>query len=127
MPAMTQKSASIIIAVLFISTLIFTINSARAQKTAANTMTLKLENTKMAPVTFSHDSHGKTINCTNCHHKDKNPTSPEKCGTCHLVKEVKEKAPPAQDAFHGKCRSCHKENAAKGINAPTGCNDCHKK
>ena len=124
---MRQKRASIIIAVLIISSLIFIINSASAQKLPGNTMTLKLENSKMAPVVFSHGAHAKTIKCFICHHKDKNPSGPEKCGTCHLVKEVKEKAPPAQDAFHGKCQACHKENAAKGVKAPTSCTDCHKK
>ena len=124
---MTEKNASIVIAILFISTFIFVINSASAQKMPGNTMTLKLENAKMAPVTFSHGAHGKTISCSICHHKDKDPTKPEKCGTCHLVRDVKEKAPPAQDAFHDKCRTCHKESAAKGAKAPTGCNDCHKK
>jgi hypothetical protein len=124
---MKQKSAPIIIAVLFISTLIFTTNSAGGKKTPDDTLTLKLENAKVAPVTFSHGAHGKMIKCTICHHKDKNPTGPKKCETCHLVREVKEKAPPAQDAFHGKCQACHKENAAKGVRAPTGCKDCHKK
>ena len=114
-------------AALLISTLIFSINGAKAQKKPDDRIMLKLENAKMAPVIFSHGAHVKMINCTACHHKDKNPTAPEKCGTCHLVKEVKEKAPPAQDAFHGKCQTCHKENTARGIKAPTGCNDCHKK
>jgi hypothetical protein len=114
-------------AVLSIFTLIFVINSAGAQKMPGNTMTLKLENAKMAPVVFSHGAHGKTISCSICHHKDSDPTKPEKCGVCHLVRDVKEKAPPAQDAFHGKCRTCHNESAAKGVRVPTGCNDCHKK
>jgi hypothetical protein len=124
---MRQKRAPIIIALLIISTFIFIINSASAQKMPGNTMTLKLENAKMAPVVFSHDAHAKTIKCSICHHKDKNPTGPEQCRTCHLVKDVKEKALPAQDAFHGQCQTCHKENVAKGVKAPTSCNDCHKK
>jgi uncharacterized alpha/beta hydrolase family protein len=124
---MTKKNASIVIAILFISAFILVINSASAQKMPGNTMTLRLEKAKMAPVTFSHGAHGKTISCSICHHKDNDPTKPEKCGTCHLVKDVKEKAPPAQDAFHGKCQACHKENDAKGVRAPTRCNDCHKK
>jgi hypothetical protein len=124
---MRQKRASIIITVFFVFTFVFTTSSARPQNAPGNTITLKLENAKLAPVTFSHDVHGKTVNCIVCHHKDKSPTGPEKCGTCHLVREVKEKAPPIQDAFHGKCQSCHKENAAKGVKAPIRCNDCHRK
>ena len=76
-------------------------------------MTLKLENAKMAPVIFSHGAHGKTIKCSVCHHKDKDPTAPEKCGTCHLLKDVKEKATASTDAFHGQCQTCHKENEIK--------------
>ena len=124
---MRQKNSLFIIAVLFISTIISTINSTQAQKTPADTMTLKLENAKMPPVVFPHNVHAKTINCTVCHHKDKDPTAPERCGTCHLVKEVKEKAPPTQDAFHAECQTCHKEAKSKGVSAPTNCNECHKK
>ena len=124
---MRQKRSILIIAILFISSFIFAINSVKAQKTPANTMTLKLENAKMAPVIFSHGAHAKTIKCSVCHHKDKDPTGPEKCGTCHLLKEVKDKAVPITDAFHKQCQTCHKEAKSKGVNAPTGCNECHKK
>ena len=124
---MRQKSTPLIIAIFFVSTLVFFVTSVGAQKTPADTAMLRLENAKMAPVTFPHGVHTKTINCAVCHHKDKDPTGPEKCGTCHPVKEVKEKAPPIQDAFHTKCQTCHKEAKSKGVNAPTSCNECHKK
>jgi len=122
-----KKGPLIIISILFIFFLIFAINSVKAQKTPADAMTLKLENAKMAVVTFSHGAHTKTIKCFVCHHKDKDPTVPEKCGTCHMLKEVKDKAIPITDAFHKQCQACHKEAKSKGVNAPTGCNECHKK
>jgi hypothetical protein len=124
---MRQKRSFLIIAVVFIAVLVFATNNVTAQKTPADTMTLKLENAKMAPVTFSHGAHGKTNKCSLCHHKDKDPTGPEKCGTCHLLKEVKDKAIPATDAFHKQCQTCHKEAKSKGVGAPTNCNECHKK
>ncbi len=124
---MRKKGSLIVITVLFVSALVLSIDSVKAQKTPADMVTLKLENAKMPPVMFPHGVHSKTTKCAICHHKDKDPTGPEKCGTCHLVKGVKEKAPPLQDAFHTKCQTCHKEAKSKGVKAPTGCNECHKK
>jgi hypothetical protein len=95
--------------------------SADAPKEKLN---LKAEGGKMAPVPFSHETH-KKIDCVKCHHKD--PKDPKACTTCHMVKEVKNKAPVAKDAFHNLCITCHKEVAAKGTKVPTKCNECHKK
>ena len=124
---MRQENLLRMIAILFITTIIFSINSAKAQKTPAETITLKVQDGKLAPVAFPHGVHAKAINCVVCHHKDKDPRTPEKCRTCHLTKKVKEKAPPIQDAFHTKCQTCHIEAKPKGASAPTKCNDCHKK
>ncbi len=87
---------------------------------------IKIEGAKMPPVTFSHDIHGKQkIACVTCHHKD--AQNPKACTVCHTVKGTPGGAPAAKDAFHTRCQGCHKEAAAKGVNAPTKCNDCHKK
>ena len=89
-------------------------------------VTVKLEGAKMAPVTFSHATHveAQKIACVKCHHKD--PQKPAACTTCH-GKEVKGSTPSARDAFHNRCQTCHKEVAAKGLHAPTKCMECHKK
>ena len=87
---------------------------------------IKIEGAKMAPVTFSHETHEKQkIACTTCHHKD--AQDPKACTTCHTAKGGQGGAPAAKDAFHTRCQGCHKEATAKGVNAPTKCNDCHKK
>lgn len=96
-------------------------------ETPKKNVTIKIEGAKMAPVTFSHTSHVEKhkIDCAKCHHKD--AQDPKACTTCHMVKEVKDKAPVAKDAFHNLCQGCHKEQAAKGVKAPAKCNECHKK
>ena len=90
-------------------------------------ITIKIEGAKMPPVTFPHATHVDKVKvaCTTCHHKD--AQSPKACTTCHDPKEAKGGAPLAKDAFHEKCQGCHKESAAKGMSAPTKCNECHKK
>lgn len=105
------------------------INLASAQKKPAEPIMLKLEGAKLAPVPFSHTSHveKEKIECVVCHHKDKDVKEPQACLTCHLLKEVKDNAAPAKDAFHKNCITCHKESVAKGKAAPVKCNECHKK
>ena len=100
-----------------------------ADKTTPETIVLQFEGAKLAPVPFSHKVHvdKEKIDCAKCHHKDKNPREPAKCTTCHLLKEVKDNAALAKDAFHKSCTTCHKEETAKGKKAPTKCNECHKK
>jgi hypothetical protein len=126
---MRQEGRAFIIVLLVAFFCVVATGVAKAEKKMPDTAVLKLEGAKLGPVTFSHITHsGKAkIDCAVCHHKDKNPKEPEKCETCHLLKEVKEKAPPTKDAFHTKCQTCHKENVAKGGGAPVKCNDCHKK
>ena len=87
---------------------------------------VKLEGAKMAPVSFSHETHVTKVkvDCAKCHHKD--AQSPKACATCHKA-EAKDKALAAKDAFHNLCQGCHKDAAAKGAKAPTKCNECHKK
>lgn len=126
---MRQKLHVLIATLLLVFFCVFATGIAGAEKKMPETTILKLEAAKMGPVTFSHITHIEKakIGCAVCHHKDKNPKEPDKCETCHLLKEIKEKAPPAKDAFHAKCQACHKENVAKGGGAPIKCNKCHKK
>ena len=104
-------------------------SSSWAQKAPAETLPIKMEGAKMAPVAFSHASHvdKAKIACTVCHHKEKDAKEYQSCLKCHLPKEVKDGAPMAKDAFHKQCQTCHKESVKKGVSAPTKCNECHKK
>lgn len=113
---------------VFVCAFMFAAGVASAQKKIPDTVTLKLEGATMAPVTFSHTTHTQKakINCTICHHKDKDPKEARTCRTCHQITAVKDSAPPAKDVFHQKCQTCHKESTAKGVNAPTKCTECHK-
>jgi hypothetical protein len=103
-------------------------NLAWAQKKPADSISLKLEGAKMAPVPFSHPAHIEKVklDCAICHHKDKNPKEPVSCLQCHQ-KEAKDNVPDAKNAFHKQCITCHKESTAKGVTAPVKCNECHKK
>jgi hypothetical protein len=112
---------------VFVCAFMFVSVAASAEKKMPDTVTLKPEG-KMAPVTFSHVTHVQKVkvNCTVCHHKDKDPKEAQTCKTCHQVTGVKDNAPPAKDAFHQKCQTCHKESMAKGVKTPTKCMECHK-
>lgn len=100
-----------------------------SQKAPSEVMSLKLEGAKMPPVAFSHPSHvdKAKIECSVCHHKEKDSKEYQSCLKCHFLKEGKDGAPIAKDAFHKQCITCHKGSVAKGVSAPTKCNECHKK
>lgn len=116
--------------VVFFSMIIFVFSlysiSGAQQKVPGPTV-IKLDGAKLPPVNFSHSIHVEKnkLECVACHHKD--PKEPQACVKCHLVAEVKDKAPIAKDAYHKQCQACHKDSSAKGVKAPTACNDCHKK
>lgn len=116
-----------ICAVCAIMAVIFAGTMAYAEKKPPESVTIKLEGAKMAPVAFSHPTHvdKAKLDCAVCHHKD--AKEPAGCSTCHPAKEAKDKAPMGRDAFHKLCQTCHKDVAAKGKAAPTKCNECHKK
>jgi len=126
-----KKFSSTRIVLIFVSVLVVAFcSSAWAQdKAPAETMSIKVEGAKMAPVPFSHQIHvdKAKIECTVCHHKAKEGKQYEKCVDCHLLKETKNGAPVAKDAFHKQCQDCHKASVKKGVAAPTKCNECHKK
>jgi hypothetical protein len=116
--------------VVLISIILFAFslcNTAGAQQKAPEPTVIKLDGAKLPPVSFSHKTHVEKnkLECVACHHKD--PKEPQACTKCHLVAEVKDKAPIAKDAFHKQCQTCHKDSSAKGVKVPTACNECHKK
>ena len=118
--------AGIAIIVVFVAILF---QAAYAQKKPAEPLMLKLDEAKFPPVPFSHSLHTEKakVDCAVCHHKDKNPKEPGGCMPCHDRNEVKNGAPPIKDAYHKNCIDCHKESVARKVNAPTKCNECHKK
>ncbi|MEN6615403.1 MAG: cytochrome c3 family protein [Syntrophorhabdus sp.] len=127
MKGKTGIVVSMILLVIFLAT---ALPVAFAQKQPPEKVTLKLDGAKFPPVAFSHPLHTQKakIDCVVCHHKDKNPKEPGSCMPCHDLKDVRNGAIPIKDAYHKKCIDCHKEAvAAKKVNAPTKCNDCHKK
>jgi hypothetical protein len=115
---------AVMVGMLFL--LLFSI-AAPAVEHPKEPIAIKLEGAKMPPVTFPHETHvdKAKVACATCHHKD--AQNPKACTTCHGAKEAKGGAPLAKDAFHTRCQGCHKESAAKGLSAPTKCNECHKK
>jgi hypothetical protein len=129
--AMTTMNKKKILTVLVfcLSLSLILIGYAAAQKKAPETSVLTLEGAKMAPVAFSHPTHvdKAKVDCAVCHHKDKDPKEPQACVPCHAIKDPKDNAPTAKEAFHKNCITCHKEVLTKGTPAPTKCNECHKK
>ena len=114
--------------IVFLGSLLL-FNLASAQKKPAEPIMLKLEGAKLAPVPFSHTSHAEKekIACVVCHHKDKDTKEPQPCVACHMLKEVKDNAAPAKEAFHKNCQTCHKESVAKGRTAQIGRASCRER
>lgn len=101
-------------------------------------MVLKSADAKK-PAFFPHAKHQemKGVTCGTCHHtKDaagkQVPYSEgmeiQKCETCHNKTDMKD---PKLESFkgvaHERCKGCHAKKKAEGIEAPTKCNDCHRK
>jgi hypothetical protein len=81
---------------------------------------------KKAPVTFNHRTHGDNFDCSVCHHNvEKGSMDGSSCFECH-GKDPDAPDPSVSSAkenpFHVLCKGCHKEQG-KG---PTKCGDCHK-
>jgi hypothetical protein len=90
-------------------------------------MMLDLNGTK-GKAFFPHFKHHKYVsaekeaeNCLVCHHTTKAGQRPVPCGDCHKM-DPTPKTPNRQDAFHGNCRDCHREEGA----GPQKCTECHK-
>lgn len=123
-----KKQVLAIFTLFMFSLLTFSfVGLALADKQPPEPAVIKLEGAKLSPVSFSHKTHVEKnkLECVACHHKD--PKEPQACTKCHLVAEVKDKAPIAKDTFHKQCQTCHKDSSAKGVKTPTACNECHKK
>ncbi|OPY76489.1 MAG: Acidic cytochrome c3 precursor [Syntrophorhabdus sp. PtaU1.Bin050] len=126
---MKQKAFAVIIMSCFLVLTTLSALSLAEEKKPPDALAIKLDGAKLPPVKFSHTVHVEKnkIECATCHHKDADPKQPGACTKCHPAVEGKGSTPIAKDAFHKLCQTCHKENSAKGVKAPTACNECHKK
>ena len=95
--------------------------------------TFKGAKKKKTAVSFQHSTHPDTA-CLDCHHKaeqaklDAGEATACNADGCHgPTEEVVDgkKKLDLEDAYHGKCKDCHKANKDKG--ASTKCTACHPK
>jgi hypothetical protein len=88
---------------------------------------------------FSHPVHMDLgVTCGQCHHDSEHKPLTDKdiaamesseklrCASCHNEEFPDPKLQSPKDAFHARCKECHKQgvNDKKG---PTKCTDCHVK
>lgn len=114
--------------ILTLAIFLFAVALVYAQQKPQDVYKLQMEGAKFPPVDFNHKNHFETykIDCKVCHHTDANPAEKAtQCMTCH--DPAGEKGLKAMDAYHNMCINCHKKENEAGKNAPTKCNDCHKK
>jgi hypothetical protein len=95
---------------------------------------------KLGTVTFNHQHHAELVDvggvskveCSTCHHKTEAGDTPQPCEECHAKKdgEKMENAPNIKDAYHLRCRGCHKytmEEMGKEAGPDKKCKLCHVK
>ncbi len=99
-------------------------------------MTLKsneFSDLKRSPVEFNHTLHENKFLCNECHHNndiflDNKNRKSAVCSSCHKVEKTEDIQVILADAFHMKCKSCHKKNLKRGRKSgPVMCGSCHKK
>jgi len=86
---------------------------------------------------FSHPVHlSLGISCGQCHHNSEHQELTEndiagiedpmqlRCASCHNNEFANPKLQTAKDAFHARCKECHKAGV-DGKVGPTKCTDCH--
>ena len=84
------------------------------------------------PAIFLHDNHNEQAgieDCAVCHHVYKNgmvlsgeSSEGQECSECHGLTD-RGNAMPLMKAYHGLCKSCHREKKA----GPVTCGECHPK
>jgi len=91
---------------------------------------------KLGTVTFNHELHAtvRGIECQSCHHTYKEGETIKLCSDCHKKSESPVEgfsvmAPTNKDAYHDKCKGCHKYTVKelKQPAGPTKCKLCHVK
>ena len=85
------------------------------------------------PVEFNHTLHENKFLCKECHHNndiflDNKNRKSAVCSSCHKVEKTEDVQVSLVDAFHMKCKSCHKKNLKRERKAgPVMCGSCHEK
>jgi len=92
---------------------------ANATNKGPTSVTLDYNGKKKHVANFPHHDHQAHNDCATCHHKWDKAGDPNPCKHCHSAK--KGDGPSIKDAYHKKCKGCHKKEK-KG---PTKCKGCH--
>ena len=83
---------------------------------------------KLGTVTFAHKAHSglKNVDCKTCHHSYPDVDGIQDCHNCHKPKASD--TIKAKEAFHTRCRGCHKYTVDSGEKGgPTRkCELCHQ-
>ena len=88
---------------------------------------------------FSHPVHlNLGVSCGQCHHDSEHQPLTDKdiaamensqqlrCASCHNKDFAKPELQTPKEAFHARCKECHKQGI-NGKTGPTKCTDCHVK
>jgi len=88
---------------------------------------------------FSHPVHLQLgVSCGQCHHNSQHQPLTDKdiavlenadqlrCATCHNEDFSNPKLQSPKEAFHARCKECHKQGV-DGKTGPTKCSGCHVK
>jgi hypothetical protein len=115
---------------LFLIVLLFSAASAQAQTAEIpDTQEIIEFESKLGNVSFAHKAHAglKNVECKTCHHTYPEEGGLQDCHNCH--KPQAGDAPKAKDAFHLRCRGCHKYTVEEGGEAGPvkKCKLCHQK
>ncbi len=95
-------------------------------------ISIDINQAKKAVPDFPHHLHQEMPqikgNCTFCHHKRQGKKQPRPCRLCHT--QAKQPDPKTgaigfKDAFHARCRQCHRDQ--KDRPKLKKCKTCHKK
>ena len=120
---------------MFMSRLVFIVLLLTAASIQAHTNevpalkeTIEFES-RLGNVSFAHKAHAglKKVECKTCHHTYPAEDGLQDCHNCHTPKGGD--APKAKDAFHLRCRGCHKYTVEEGEKAGPvkKCKLCHQK
>lgn len=119
---------------MFTSRLVFILFLLTATSAQADVVSIPADkeviefDTKLGKVIFAHEAHSglRNVECRTCHHTYPDEDGLEDCHSCH--KQEKGDAPKSKDAFHLRCRGCHKYTVESGSKAgPVKCMLCHQR